>query len=142
MNQGIAFARTLRALHADDFRASKFGLLAAAVLLIAWTWWMFAARVPQYESATNVRIDSGRIIAYFPPDAMRRISVGQPALFHVGDSTFSYRVQSISSEHIDLALPANGQLPTAASSSSSAEIEVSRLSPAALAFRTLTRGNR
>ena len=56
MNQGIAFSRTLRALDADDFRASKLGLLIAAALLVAWTWWMLAARVPQYES-TNYTCD-------------------------------------------------------------------------------------
>ena len=66
MNQGIAFARTLRALDADGFRRSKLGLLIAAILLAAWTWWMLAARVPQYETATNVRIEDGRAIAYFP----------------------------------------------------------------------------
>jgi hypothetical protein len=142
MNQGIAFARTLRALDADDFRSSKLGLLAAAILLIAWTWWMLAARVPQYESTANVRIESGRALAYFPPDAMGRISVGQLAIVHIGDGAFSGRVQSISSDHVGLALPANSQSPTAASSSASAEIEVSRVSPAAIAFRTLTRGAR
>lgn len=47
MNQGIAFARTIRALEADDFRRSKIGLLIALILLAAWIWWMFAARVPQ-----------------------------------------------------------------------------------------------
>ncbi len=50
MNQGIAFARTLRALDADDFRASKLGLLAAALLLCAWVWWMFAAQRPAIRS--------------------------------------------------------------------------------------------
>ncbi len=142
MNQGIAFARTLRALDADDFRSSNLGLLVAAIVLIAWTWWMLAARVPQYESTTNVQFESGRAIAYFPPDVLSRIHVGQPALLHVGGSAFSCRVQSISSDHIELALPANSQSPTATSSSSSAEIEVSRVSPAAIAFRTLTRGAR
>ena len=66
MNQGIAFARTIRALDADDFRRSKFTLLIAAILLGAWTWWMLAARIPQYETTTNVRMESGRAIAYFP----------------------------------------------------------------------------
>jgi hypothetical protein len=138
VNQGIAFSRTLRALDADDFRASKLGLLAAAVLLAAWVWWMFAARVPRYESTTNVRIESGRAIAYFPADVMGRISIGQPAIVHADGSAFTSRVQSISSDHIDLVLPANSQSPTAVS----ADIEIARVSPASLALRTLTRGNR
>ncbi|MGP0071558.1 MAG: hypothetical protein ACLPWF_06450 [Bryobacteraceae bacterium] len=138
MNQGIAFSRTLRALDADDFRASKLGLLMAAVLFAAWAWWMFAARVPRYESTTNVRIESGRAIAYFSADAMGRISIGQPAVVHVEGSALSSRVQSISSDHIDLALPANSQSPTALS----ADIEIARVSPAAVALQTLTRGKR
>jgi hypothetical protein len=142
MNQGIAFARTLRALDADDFRASRLGLLAAAILLVAWTWWMFAARVPQYESTSNARIESGRVVAYFPPNAVTQIHIGQPAIVRWGDNAISAKVQTISSDHIELALPANSQLPTAASSSASAYVEVSRVSPAAIALRTLTRGER
>jgi hypothetical protein len=142
MNQGIAFARTLRALDADDFRASKLGLLAAAILLAAWVWWMLAARLPQYESSNNVRIESGRAVAYFPPNTMGRISAGQPALIHIDGATFSARVQSIASDYAGLDLAPNPQPPIPASSSATAEIEVNRASPAAIAFRVFTRGHR
>lgn len=142
MNQGIAFARTLRALQADDFRASKLGLLAAAILLIAWTWWMFAARIPQYESATNVHIDSGRAVAHFPPNVLSRIQSGQPAFVQVDGATLSARVQMIAPDHVELVLAPNPQPPIPASSSASVEVETTRVSPAAIALRTLTRGNR
>lgn len=142
MNQGIAFARTLRALDADDFRASKLGLLAAAALVAAWAWWMLAARIPQYESTTKVQIEHGRALAYFRPDALAHIQPGQLALVRVNGSTISSRVQSISSDHIDLAWPANPQSPTPASSSASVDIEITRVSPAAITLRTLTRGSR
>jgi hypothetical protein len=142
MNQGIAFARTLRALDADGFGASKLGLALAALLLVAWVWWASVARVPQYETTTNVRIESGRAIAYFPADTMSRISVGQPAVIHFDGSAFSSRVESLASDHIELALPANSQQPNAASSSGTVEIEITRVSPAALALQTLTHGNR
>lgn len=137
MNQGIAFARTLRALDADDFRASKLGLLVAALLLVAWTWWMFAARVPQYESTTNVRIESGHAIAYFPPDVLTRIHPGQPALIRDEAGTVFARVEATATDQVELALPANRQSRTAAS----VDIETSRVSPAAIVLRTL-RGNR
>jgi len=142
MNQGIAFSRTLRALDADDFRASKLGLLAAGVLLAAWVWWMFAARVPQYETTTNVRIESGHALAYFPADAIGRISIGQPAIVHVDGGAFSSRVESIFPDHAGLVLAPNPQSPIPASSSASAEIEIARTSPASIALRTLARGNR
>jgi len=141
MNQGIAFARTLRALDADDFRASKLGLLAAVILLAAWTWWVFAARVPRYESTANVRIESGRAIAYFPHEALLRIHADQPALVHVDGATFPAQVQSVASDHAELAFTSH-QPPATASTSATAEIEASRVSPASIALRTLTRGHR
>jgi hypothetical protein len=142
MNQGIAFARTLRALDADDFRTSKLGLLAAAVLLVAWTWWLFAARLPQYESTSNVRIESGRAIAYFLPDVVTRIHTGQPAIVRWGDNAISARVQTIVSDHAELVLVPNPQPPIPASSSASADIEITRVSPAAIALQTLGRARR
>jgi hypothetical protein len=141
MNQGIAFSRTLRALDADDFRASKLGLLAAAAVLAGWTCWMLAARVPQYESTNNVRIETGRAVAYFPPDVLSRVHANQPALVRFDNRTFPARVQTIASGYAELVFTSH-QPPATASTSSSADIETTRVSPAAIALRTLTRGNR
>jgi hypothetical protein len=142
MNQGIAFARTLRALDADDFRASKLSLLTAAILLAAWTWWMFAARVPQYESTTNVQIESGHALAYFPPDVLSHIRADQPAIIRSNDRAFPARVLSIAADHAELGLAPNPQSPIPASSSIAADIETTRVSPAAIALRSLGRRNK
>jgi hypothetical protein len=143
MNQGIAFARTLRALDTDDFRASQLGLLVAAIVLGAWTWWMLAARVPQYETTTNVRIEGGRAIAYFPPDALRRVKPGQPAILRLDGSAFPAQVQTAAPDHAELVF-ANPQslIPNPARPNPTAEIEVSRISPAALALNVLGRARR
>lgn len=103
---------------------------------------MFGARIPQYESTTNVRIVGSRVIAYFPPAALAHIHAEQPAAVHVEGATLSARVQTVASDHVGLVLAPNPQSPIPASSSTSAEIETARVSPAAIAFRTLTRGNR
>jgi hypothetical protein len=139
MNQGIAFARTIRALDADDFRGSKLSLAIAAILLAAWTWWMLAAHVPQYETTNNVRLESGRAIAYFA--STTRIHPGQTVLVRFDGRTFLARVQSVAPDHAELVFT-NNQQPTTNSTSAVAEIEISRASPAAIALRTLTRGNR
>ncbi|HMD49118.1 MAG TPA: hypothetical protein VKG79_08465 [Bryobacteraceae bacterium] len=139
MNQGIAFARTLRALDADDFRASKLGLALAVILLGAWTWWMLAARIPQYETTAHVRIEQGRAIAYFP--STNQLRAGQRAFVKLGSETFSARVQTVAADDAELVFT-NNQQPTTTSSSASADIETTRVSPAAIALRTLTRGNR
>ena len=138
MNQGIAFARTLRALDGDDFRASKLGLLIAVLLLAAWAWWLFSARVTQYESTTNVRIESGHVLAYFPPDVLAHVSAGQIAVIHADSSTIPAQVRSIASDHVELAWPASSQPPIA----TSIEIEVSRVSPASVALQSLGLRNR
>jgi multidrug resistance efflux pump len=142
MNQGIAFARTLRALDADDFRASRLWFLAAAILLGAWTWWLLAARLPQYESTNRVRIESGHAIAYFPADVLSHLHAGQRAVIHFDGSAFSARVQSIASDHAELDLAPNPQPPIPASSSASVDIETTRVSPAAIALQTLSRARR
>ena len=136
MNQGIAFARTIRALDADDFRGSKLSLAIAAILLAAWTWWMLAARVPQYETTTNVRLESSHAVAYFSSTA--RIHPGQTALVRFDGSALLARVQSVAPDHAELVF-ANDQQPTTNSTSATAAVEVSRISPAAIALRTLGR---
>jgi hypothetical protein len=135
MNQGIAFSRTIRALEADNFRASKFGLMIAVALLAAWIWWMLAARVPQYETITNVRIESGRAIAYFSGEAASHIQAGQQAMLHFGDVALPARVQTVTSGSVELLVATPSRIP--ASTSVTAEVEVSRTSPAAIALRTL-----
>jgi hypothetical protein len=138
MNQGIAFARTIRALDADDFRRSKFTLLIAAILLGAWTWWMFSARVAQYETTTNVRLESGNAIAYFP--STDQIHPGQTAFLTLASGRFPARVQNVTSDHAELVFT-NNQQPTTTSTSATAEVEISSASPAAIAFRTLGRAH-
>jgi multidrug resistance efflux pump len=140
VNQGIAFSRTLRALDADDFRASKLGLLVAVALLAAWSWWMLAARVRQYESTSNVRIESGVVVAYFPSTI--RIHPGQSAVVTLDGKTSLARVQSVAPDHAELDLVPNPQSPIPASSSSSADIEVSQVSPASVALQSLGRRKR
>jgi hypothetical protein len=140
VTQGIAFARTLRALEADDFRTSMAGLAAAVILLGAWTWWMFAASIPQYESTTNVRIESRRVLVYFSPEVLARIHVGDTARVYVNGATLAARVQTVATDQAELVLAAN--LPAPAPSAASAEIETARVSPASIGFRTLTRRNR
>jgi hypothetical protein len=134
MNQGIAFARTLRALEADDFRGSKLGFAIAAILLGAWAWWMLTARVPQYETAAGVRVESGRAIATFSSTA--QIHPGQAASVTLDGGTLAARVESVTRDQAELVFTSQ-QPPAAPSTSATAEIEVSRLSPAAMVFHTL-----
>lgn len=139
MNQGIAFARTLRALDADDFRSSKLSLAIAAILLGAWAWWMVAATIPQYETTANVRMEGGRAIAYFPSTS--ELHRDQPAFVTLGTTKFAARVETVAADHAELAFT-NNQQPTTLSTQATAEIQVSRLSPAAIALRALGASSR
>ena len=134
MNQGIPFARTLRALDADDFRTSKLGLLLAAALIGAWVWWALAARIPQYESSTNVRLDSTpySAVAYFRDTQIR---VGQHAILRTKASPLDAQVTAATATgdgeiRVNLRL---SQSPLGVPLS--AEIETERVSPATIALR-------
>ena len=59
MDQGIAFARTLRALEADDFRGSKLGIAIAVILIGTWIWWFVVDFPRHHEHAGSVRIENG-----------------------------------------------------------------------------------
>jgi hypothetical protein len=139
VTQGIAFARTIRALHADDFRGSKLSLAIAAILLAAWTWWMLAARVPQYESTTNVRLESGRAVAYF--SSTDQIRPGQTAFVTLANDTVTAQVQNVTADHAELVFTNNQQPTTNNPQPTTARVEISRISPAAIAFRTLGRAH-
>src|SRR5579859_1597597 len=99
MNQGIAFSRTLRALDADDFRGSKLWLGSAVLLIGVWTWWMFSARVAQYETATQVRVEQGRAIAYLPAGNVR---TGQSALVSVNGISYAAHVAGVAPDYAEL----------------------------------------
>lgn len=138
MNQGIAFARTIRALEADDFRRSKFGFVVAAILLVAWAWWMVGGRVPQYASAAHVRIEAGRAIAEF--SASSQIRAGESATVQVNGQSFAARVASVTGDRAELVFVSHpATLDATAATSASAEVEISRVSPASIVLRSLGR---
>ena len=139
MNQGIPFARTIRALDRDTFRGSKLGLLLAALVLGCWLWWALAARVPRYELSTNVHLDpSGQIAtAYFRDLARNPIRVGQSAILRAGNSSIPGTVTSATAAsdgeiRVDLQLSAHSAPLT---EPAAVELEVERISPATIALR-------
>lgn len=139
MNQGIPFARTIRALDAGDFRTSKLGLLLAAAVLAAWIWWAVAARVPQYELSANVRLDSTgqSAVADFSASVRARIRPGQHALLRTKSSANDAQVT-------DTTETSDGQVRVSLRLSQpsgqfaeplTAELEMERVSPATIALR-------
>ena len=56
------FSSTMRSLNADRFRRSIAGLLVVAVLLGAWTAWLFLSRVARYETTDSARLEVDRAI--------------------------------------------------------------------------------
>src|SRR5260221_6764863 len=99
MNGSSAFARTMRALDADDFRGSKLGLLLLAAVLAGWVWWMLAAAIPQYETSENALLNvdqdssAPRAIADFPAQTARRIHPGQPAVLQISGTQQSIQAE-------------------------------------------------
>jgi hypothetical protein len=153
MNGSSAFARTMRALDADDFRGSKLGLLLLAVVLAGWVWWMLAAAVPQYETSENallnVDLDSGapRAIADFPAQLARRIHPGQPAVLQASGTQqgFQAEVLSVVSEGAFARVTFKLETPITNEQSTmraTASITVDHISPATIALRAIGGTNR
>ncbi len=153
MNGSSAFARTMRALDADDFRGSKLGLLLLAVVLAGWTWWMLRADVPQYEISENalLNVDSDvgapHAIADFPARVGRRIQLGQPAVLQAVGSQQSFpgEVASVKSEgpfvRVTFKLDPEYADSSPATTRATASITVDHISPATIALRALGRKN-
>jgi hypothetical protein len=139
MNQGIPFARTIRALDRDDFRASNLGLLLAAAVLAAWIGWALAARVPQYEVSGNVHFEpDGRTgLAYFPARTARSIRAGQAAIVRAAKSSITAAVTGGAATgdglvRVDLQL---SQHTAPLEAPLAVEVEIERVSPATIALR-------
>lgn len=69
----IAFSRSLRALGAERSRWSVAGLLVAAVLLVAWSVWLVAARVALIETSAEARIEAAGTAAQVAPSLDGRV---------------------------------------------------------------------
>jgi hypothetical protein len=155
MTGQIAFARTIRALDADDFRASKIGSFFAMVLLAAWTWWFLTPSVAQYSTLSeDVRLKWGPgshqvtvthlTSTHIIPEAFLQIHVDQPARLRCDGRTIDARVvhSSFWLVHYDTALlildvPVPVPLPLP--SQAAIDIETARVAPATIVLRTLHR---
>ena len=141
------FARTLRALDADDFRVSNVVLVLAVALLGAWSWWLFAGRVAQYESTSSVRVEPNRFVATFPARVLDHVRPGQSATVEIDGAAVPAKVAAIgidaaTSQVQVILLAATESGRPAAGKPAQASVEVERVSPAALVLRAIGRVNR
>ncbi len=143
MTGQIAFAKTLRALDADDSRTSKLALFSAIILLAAWTWWILTPTVPQYEVSNRVTLDLTTNSATAEFASTTRIHPGQHAEIDNG-AIIKAEVVNVQNEptgsiHVQLKLypPTSHQPPTTSHQQAIASIELAPVSPATIALRTL-----
>ena len=74
------FSRTLRSLHADNFRPSLIFLAMAIILIIAWLAWFALAQISIYESSESLHAtQGGNVAAVFPAATLAKIKPGQRA---------------------------------------------------------------
>jgi hypothetical protein len=143
MTGQIAFARTIRALDADDFRASKMASFFALALLALWTWWFFTPSIPQYETSTHLQLDQNSALADFPP--ITRIHPGQPAEITLNDGrVIAAQVQNVRNEPTGLLRVQFNLFPTPATShqppaTTRVTVEVNRATPATIVLHALNR---
>jgi len=76
----LQFSRSMRSLTIDSYRASRIGMILAAILMLGLILWFLLAKVSLYETSTNVTLtQDGRLLASFNSDALARIQPGQTA---------------------------------------------------------------
>jgi len=150
MTGQIAFARTLRALDADNFRFPKLGLFFAIALLGAWTWWFLTPSIPgfsefardaalQWSGPHKVATTDLRAETFFHPKP------GQAAQLRFEGRTISARVVgsfltiigAYENRVLLLEIPSTIQPPLP--SRGSIDVLAGRVSPATLLVRALYR---
>jgi hypothetical protein len=147
MNGPIVFARTIRALDADDFRGSNIALALVLVLLAGWTVWLLRGAVPQYQTTRDVRSEANRFVATFPPRALDQLRPGQSATVQFDGSAIPAKVGAIAIDAANgqvraILLPATeDSIATASRRPTQALIEVERVSPATVLMRAIGRKN-
>ncbi len=76
----LSFSRSTRSLKLDSFRATRIGLLVAAVNMLALLVWFFFARVSIYDVGGNLSWqEEGMLGATFSKEVMPRLRQGQTA---------------------------------------------------------------
>lgn len=133
----------MRILRADSYRASRFGLFFALLIMVGIMAWFFFAKVTLYENSTALQIqEDGRAFATFNEEGLQRIQMGQRAIlrFNPGNSqpivTLPAVVYDLLSEPntAELIIITN-EIPQevlAGKISGRAEVEVDYLTPAQL----------
>ncbi len=142
MTGQIAFARTIRALDADHFRAPKIGSFFAIVLLAAWTWWFFTAPIPEYVTTTRVQLNQNSALADFPPTI--QILSGQHArIISPNGDIIQAQVENVRDEpnrtqvEFNLLSSAQSPVPSPQPQRAAASIEVNRATPASIVLRAI-----
>jgi hypothetical protein len=145
------FSRTTRSLQADGHRSTLLGLLTVILLLIVWGGWFFAARIPIYQTSENVQLTGAqRVTALFPSGTLDRIKRGQAANFYPEGAVWAQAgpipaiVTGVSPDptadqaRVELALRLDRSLPVPLQQGlkGRVEIELERVSPASLVFRS------
>lgn len=141
----------MRSLKADSYRPSLAGLIMATLLLTAWAAWFFLARITLQETGQIVGVTrQGTIAAQFPTEALAHIQRGQPAFLRLDAVTEDQAVpipamvvnvdrkaQEEQGQVEVFPLPeAAARMPLPDNLTGQVDVEVERLSPAALVVRT------
>lgn len=141
----------MRSLDRDPFRPTVLGIVVVVCLLLVWASWFFLSELTLYEvSEAAQMVDGQRVTAEFPIErSLGRIRPGQSATLRlavfswVQYGTLSAKVQRVRTDtksgtvHVELSLDDAESFPAAIESGSrgTVEIEVERISPAALVLR-------
>lgn len=140
------FSRTLRSLHADNFKGASWLAFLGLLALILWFGWFFLAQVDLYETSQSATImPDNKITAVFPLSTTGHIQPGQPAQVQLEGMTSFIPARVTQASQTSQGLQVTLDLHPAPGSAiqpqpgmrGSVKIETEKASPAALVLRAI-----
>ncbi len=146
-----SFSRSIRTMRTKTSGGPVIVLLVVVLFLAGWLVWLVGARVPVYAlSETAVLTTPAEVTAQFPPDALSQIAPGQSAWLRLDDfPADTYGLVAATVVTMDETLqdgrfqatlrlnpPTDSQIPFQPGLTGVVEIEVEKVTPAALLLRT------
>lgn len=135
-------------MEAETFQRPNWALFMTIIVLLVWAGWFFKAQLSVFEISTEAHLEgidntAHRLVADFSPViAIERIRLGQSAWLHIDQyPAIPITVAQIHPQihegyiHVIFELPTNLEPRLAPGMKGTVEVEVERLSPAALLLR-------
>jgi hypothetical protein len=137
------YTKSAFSISTDNLLVRLFAATCLALLLVGWALWFFLANLTFYEASKSATINTnGAIVAQFEAKAIKRLKLGQMALFQPKSTTttstsIQLRIAKIDSKShkVDLWPVEPNALKNQKEPTGQVKVEVETVTPATLVLR-------